>query len=332
MAKRSRGVIVATLLARNLRLAASLRLRPRRPVDLGARHLGFSLDQSLAYVDWVLRDYEARGLGGDRLAGARVLELGPGDNLGVALGLVGRGASQVVCLDRFVTIRDPEQQRRIHSALREAMPPAEREKLAAVMAPDGGLLPDQDAIVLLEGTGVEEADRVASGPFDAVISRAVLAHVWDLDPAFEVMDRLLAPGGVMIHRIDLSDHRLFSDAGHNPLTFLTVSDLVWDRMRSRTGLPNRLLVGYYRAKLAELGYESELLATKVTGRPDDLPSPIPAAEISAEARSAAALIEQIRPKLLRRFRDLPDEDLAIAGVFATGVKPPARSLAPGAGD
>lgn len=323
---------MATLLARNLRMRIGLRLRPRTPVVLGARHQGFSLEQSTAYVDWVFGDYELQGLTPERLDGARILELGPGDTLGVALRLVARGARQVVCLDRFVTARDPGQQRRIHSALREAMPAEERERLAGVVAPDGGLVPGQAAIVLIEGTGVEQADRVVSGPFDAIISRAVLAHVWDLDLAFAVMDRLLAPGGLMIHKIDLSDHLLFSEADHNPLTFLTVSDLVWDQMRSQTGLPNRALVDYYRAKLAELGYEAELLATKVTGRSDDLPSPVPAAEISAEARSAASLIEQIRPKLLRRFRGLPDEDLAIAGLFAVAVKPPAQSAAPGAGD
>lgn len=46
-------------------------------------------------------------------------------------------------------------------------------------------------------------------------------------------------------------------------------------MRSQTGLPNRSLVDYYRATLVELGYEAELLATKVTGRSDDLPSLAP---------------------------------------------------------
>jgi SAM-dependent methyltransferase len=319
--KRSRTVVVAVTLARDTRFALAQRLRPGAPVKLGSRHRGFSLAQSVDYVTEVVRDYRSYGgLTSERLQNARVLELGPGDSLGVALCLLGLGARRVVCLDRFVTWRDPEQQKRINVALAERMRPDERRRIAHVLSADGELRPGQESLVLIEGTGIEDGPAVVPEPtFEVILSRAVLAHVAELDRAFEAMDRLLSPGGLMSHKVDLSDHRLFSDAGHNPLTFLTVSDRVWDRMRRHTGLTNRRLVDYYRHRLAELDYDAELLVTKVIGRPD-FTTPVPAARLSGEIAAARPLIEEIRPRLLERYRRLPDEDLATAGVFVVARK------------
>ena len=313
---------MAVMIARDAQLALHERVRPRRPVRFGARHRGFSLEQSISYVEDVVRDYGTHGgLTKQRLSGARVLELGPGDSLGVALSLVGKGAQRVVCLDRFATWRDPEQQRRINVALVRRMRPEERRRLAEVLSSDGELHPGQQALILIEGTGIENAPAVVpEREFDVIVSRAVLAHVWEPDRAFEAMDRLLAPGGLMSHKVDLSDHRHFSDAGHNPLTFLTVSDRLWDRMRRHTGLTNRRLADYYRARLAELGYEQRLLITKVIGRPE-LSRPAPADQLLGEIDAARPLIEEIRPRLLERYRGLADEDLATAGVFITACKP-----------
>lgn len=300
--KRSRALIIATMLARDARLAASGRLRPGRAVRLGARHDGFSLEQSLEYIEGVVADYETDGgLGRAALEGARVLELGPGDNLGVALCLLARGAERVVCLDRFVTWRDPDQQRRIHLALADRMDGEDRARIEGVLDEDGSISSATDRLVLVEGTGVEAAEGVVGAErVDAVVSRAVLAHVWDLGEAFDAMDRTLVRGGLMAHKVDLSDHRLFSDAGHNPLTFLTVPDRIYDRMRRHTGLTNRALIGRYRSELEGRGYEAELLPTKLMG-----PEPI----------------AEIRPDLLERFRALPDEDLAVAGIFIRARKP-----------
>src|SRR4051812_46966224 len=58
----------------------------------GATHRKFSLADSLAYIHRVYSDYLAcAGILPAQLAGKRVLEIGPGDNLGVALRFVGAG-------------------------------------------------------------------------------------------------------------------------------------------------------------------------------------------------------------------------------------------------
>jgi SAM-dependent methyltransferase len=319
--KRSRTAIVAVTLAREARLSILERVRPSRPVRLGATHHGFSLEQSVAYVEKVVGDYILYGgLTSERLEDARVLEVGPGDSLGVALWLFAKGARQVVCLDRFATWRDPDQQRRINAAIAERMCADERRRLTRVLASGGELRPGQDEVVLIEGRGIEDAAPLFGSRFHAIVSRAVLAHVWELDRAFGAMDRLLAPRGLMSHKVDLSDHGLFSDAGHHPLTFLTVPDAVWDRMRLHTGLSNRRLVNYYRGRLDELGYEAALLVTKVIGWPA-LSRPLPAGLLTSEFAAARPLIDEIGPRLLERYRGLDDQDLATAGIFVAAHKP-----------
>jgi SAM-dependent methyltransferase len=316
LAKRSRFAVIAVNLVRDAWLGAAERLRPNRRVGIGARHRGFSLDESLDYVDWVVGDYERfGGLDAEMLDGASVLELGPGDSLGVALRLLGLGASRVVCLDRFRNWRDPAQQARIDAALRERMPAEQRNRL------DGA---ERERLELIEGTGVEEADRVFEpGSFGAIVSRAVLAHVYDLDRGYAAMDAVLAPGGAMAHNIDVSDHGAFSAGGQNPLTYLTVPDSIWDRVRRRTGHPNRKLIDYHRRTMDELGYEAELLVTRVIGAAEDLPEPVPADRVGEVIGQALPLIEEIRPRLLERFRALPDEDLAVAAIFLRARKPEA---------
>ncbi len=310
------------MLARNARAGFRARIRPQRAVRLGARHEGFSLEQSLNYIDWVVSDYARYGgLDDEAIAGARVLELGPGDNLGVALRLLAMGADRVVCLDRFVTWRDPAQQKQINSALVDRLPVEQRDRLQEVLGDDGAVRPGRDRLQLIEGTGVEDAaGKLGAGSFDFVISRAVLAHVFDLTSAFAAMDQLLASGGSMAHKVDLSDHRLFSDAGHNPLTYLTVSDFAYDRMRRNTGLANRALSGAYAAELAGLGYDAKLLATKVIGA-DELEDPAPVEQLAREVAKARPLIDEIRPRLLDRFAAMADEELAVAGIFIRARKP-----------
>ena len=46
------------------------------------------------------------------------MEIGHGDNLGVALRFLAAGAAEVICLDKFYSKRDPERQREIYLALR----------------------------------------------------------------------------------------------------------------------------------------------------------------------------------------------------------------------
>jgi hypothetical protein len=316
--KRSRALTLAAWVAKDRWRGLQARLRPRSAMRIGATHSELRLDESLAYIDGVVADYRRYGgLGPAALAGKRVLEVGPGDNYGVALEMVGDGAAQVVCMDRFAIWRDPDQQRAIYTALIEREPDSgRRARMEAAVTLGAEVRFDPDLISIAEGVAVEEAPAtIAPASIDVIVSRAVLAHVWDLDRALDAMDTLVAADGLMAHKVDLSDHGLLTDGGHSALAFLTVRDAIWDRMRRNTGLTNRRLIDSYRAGLTARGYDAELLITRVAGDVGEL-IPHTASLGEAEMGRARAVIEPIRPRLLPRYRALPDEDLAAAGVFA----------------
>lgn len=290
----------------------------------GATHERLDLARSVAYIDEVFGDYlRYSWLGPADLEGARVLEVGPGDNPGVALRFLAAGAARVVCVDRFLLWRDPAQQREILRAVIAGLEPAQRDRLEGVVTPDGELVAGSPRLEFIEGVAIEEADRrFPAESFDLIVSRAVLEHVLDVERSLAVMDRLLAPGGTMVHKVDFRDHGMFTGAGMHPLTFLTVRDGVW-RWTGRNGDGlNRRRRDTYRETLSRLGYAPRILATHVAGVEAELVPHRdvlePERDVPAEARSSA---QALRPRLAPEFRGLDAEDLLIAGIFFEARKP-----------
>ncbi len=319
--KRSRAITLGAWLAKDAIFATRQRLGRDSGMHIGARHRGWSLSESLAYIDWVVGDYRRyAGLDAAAVAGKRVLEVGPGDNYGVALELIGDGAEQVVCLDRFHNWRDPDQQAAIYAAQVERADGDRRERMQAAIADDQGGF-DPARIRAVEGVTIEEAVGVLDERFGVIISRAVLLQVWDLDGALEAMDALLEPGGVQAHKVDLSDNGLLTTGGHNPLEFLTISDAVWDRMRRHTGLMNREMIDSYREGMGARGYDAELPVTRVRGDDEEL-DPHHAPLTAEEMARAKPHIDAIRDRLLPRYRALDDADLAADGIFLVARKRP----------
>ncbi len=46
--------------------------------------------------------------------------------------------------------------------------------------------------------------------FDLVVSRGAIQDIYEPEQAFQAMDRILKPAGLMLHKIDLSDQGMFS--------------------------------------------------------------------------------------------------------------------------
>ena len=128
------------------------------------------------------------------------------------------------------------------------MSSAERERVDDVLTAHGIDLPAVN-IDVRAGVGIEEAPaQIGESSVDAIVSRAVLEHVFDLDTALAAMHRLLKPGGRMAHKVDLRDHGLFTDGGQHALEFLTVSDRVYTWMGEESaGLPEPRASGLLRA-------------------------------------------------------------------------------------
>jgi SAM-dependent methyltransferase len=293
----------------------------------GATHLGRPLEESVARIRAQFDDYVTYGrLAPDWCPGRRVFELGFGDNVGVALLFLAAGARSCVCLDRFYSTRDEAQQRRIYLELRSRLSgDDERRRFDEAVDLSAGVRTNPERLREMYGAGVEESGELLRGePFDLVVSNAVLQVIYEPDATFEALDRILKPGGLMLHKIDLGDYRIFSGAGMNPLTFLTIGEPVYRLMASDSDVPNRKSVDYYRGVMGRLGYEAEFLVTDVIGRDgrgDFSPYRGRLAAGEDYDDGTLALVREVRPRLNPRYAGLPDEDLIIGGIFLAARKP-----------
>lgn len=272
-----------------------------RDTDSGARHRNLGLDESIAYIERVWSDYLRYG-GRARLEG-RLAEIGPGDSFGVGLLQRIHGASEVHAIDRFRSRRNNDQQMAIYRAL------ADLHNAASLIDDDNAEMPVRGVHYHVEAA--ETFFRSRPGMFDAILSRAVLEHLFDPIGALADMAKALRPGGILIHRIDFRDHGMF--AGQHALTFLTVPEGLYRRMTRNAGRPNRVLLPAYRDWLAGAGLAGHLRVTRLAGIASEI-EPRPWPEIDAALRQQAlANVAAIRPRLAKPFRHLSDEDLAVAG-------------------
>ncbi|GAI89367.1 unnamed protein product, partial [marine sediment metagenome] len=226
-----------------------------------------SLQDSLNYINNIFNDYITySSLSINKFKGKRILEIGPGDNLGVALRFLAAEASQVVCLDKFYVKRKFEKEYRLYRILRGELDDNLKIHFDEVIVLKNGIKINPDKLKYICGIGIDEARNILEqNSFDFIISRAVLEHIDNLDDAFSVMDNLLIPGGYMLHKIDFKDHGIFSNAGKHPLTFLTVPNFIYRLMTKHSGKPNRRLIQYYYQKMMKLRYDYKIFITGIVG-------------------------------------------------------------------
>jgi SAM-dependent methyltransferase len=323
VAKRhSKWLVIATNIYQN-----TLRRAHVRSDQIGSGAAAFSdadIDGALRAIDATFEAYlRHSGLTEGRLQGLRVLELGPGDNVGVAMRFASSGASFVSTIDKFVPLRDSPYHRKLYTSLRDRLTPEGRRNFDAAvdLSGDRAVLHD-DRLQYVYGKGFEDAEVFAPASFDLIVSNAVLEEIYDLDRAFDAMHRLLRPGGYLLHKVDLRDYGMFSKYGYHPLEFLTVPDAVYRQMVESTGQPNRRLVDYYRHKTSELGYETSIYTTWVLGNPRELTPHKQTLEKGVDYSDATLeQIRSIRPRLLERYKQLPDADLMVEGIYLVAHRP-----------
>jgi SAM-dependent methyltransferase len=234
---------------------------------------------------------------GEYLTGKTVLEYGPGDMPAVALLMRAHGARSVYCVDRFPMLALTSRSRAVLSLLRERLPGPEGSAFdASFIAPGdmgSGLRTDcLEYLVTQSGlSGLRSA-------VDLVVSRAVLEHVNDLPATLADMCAALRPGGRAVHLVDLRSHGLHQQ---HRLDFLTWSPAIWHLMYSHKGVPNRWRVDRYRELLTGSGLSVKKLQ--------------PTAVATIEE------VDQVRPHLAQRFRNLRTEDLTWLGFWLVCGKP-----------
>jgi SAM-dependent methyltransferase len=228
-------------------------------------------------LEWLARPIENIAVS---FAGIHVLELGPGrtpEVCGVAL-LAGATAATGIDVVRYI---DPGGNR--------------AERLAPVL--DILASGRAEAWCRATGTDIERARERAAcfggrwplrfrtfdgenvplpdASVDLVISKSVLEHVPDrqVEPQLADLHRVLRPGGVMIHIIDLRDHlHTAGDGGvvGDWLEALRYPPKLFDAMFSnRSTYINRLRAGEWLDVLAAAGFETEYEERKAFPLPDD---------------------------------------------------------------
>jgi SAM-dependent methyltransferase len=128
--------------------------------------------------------------------------------------------------------------------------------------------------------------------FDVIYSHAALEHVSDPAKSVATIARLLRPGGVTSHVIDLRDHRDFDNAH----AFLGYPEWLWRMSGNNRGWPNR-----WRASDWSATFEAAGLDTEVTSTVD---APLPSSQ-----------------KLARRFAGKDRADLEVVGILVVASKP-----------
>ena len=200
-----RGVVLL-LGSWRLRLLSKL-LLSRLPIDykqwkkLALFQHGAMESAEYAYNVFVKHFFRS-GLAGK--PGLRVLELGPGDSCFSALIGKAHGVSETYLVDAgdFIT-REIEPYRIMHEYLVARGLPLPEWDNAAELA-------DLSARYNFHfgARGIESLRTIADDSIHFIWSHAVLEHVRlnEFDAQLEEMRRILVPGGICSHRVDLRDH------------------------------------------------------------------------------------------------------------------------------
>jgi SAM-dependent methyltransferase len=260
----------------------------RMPLQYGAwaklnlfRH--GEMDDPAYACDVFARHFERTG-GAARHSGFVGLELGPGDSLASAVVAKGYGASKCYMVDAGAYARTSVSA--YHRIARHL-------DAHGIKAPglDGcqsldELLQRCDGIYLT--AGLASLRRIPSDTVDFAWSQAVLEHIRlaDFDGTLTELHRVLRPGGVASHRIDLRDHL------GGALNNLRFSQQIWEaEWMARSGFyTNRIRYSDMLDRFSRAGFDVEVLSVD---RWERLPTP--------------------RQKLAREFRALSDDDLAVSG-------------------
>ncbi|MEQ9263337.1 MAG: class I SAM-dependent methyltransferase [Owenweeksia sp.] len=198
--------------------------------------------------------------------GFKVLELGSGWYPVVPVALFLAGAEEVVSIDvsslmkrkgiletirQFVNWHD-------QSRLDIIKPHIQKERLARLRELHDSDLSENDLLQALHLTlKVTDARDTgfADDHYDLVCSNNTFEHIYPhiLKPIIGEFQRIVKPGGIMSHFIDMSDHFAHLDDSISIYNFLQYSPQQWTRIDNSVQPQNRLRLKDYRHMYQELG-------------------------------------------------------------------------------
>lgn len=186
------------------------------PYYFGKNHMEYTLKQFDEFLHST--DYE--------LKEKVILELGPGGSIGFGILALRKGAKKYYAIDNGD-----------HAQIHQKLFSAYKKLLKNDCLIDLIFNIDNNSITYkkekVEFINIDQSSKYAllDESIDCIYSCAVLEHVHDLDLCFSEMSRVLRPGGIMNHQVDLRDH-IFSQ---NSLWFLTISNAWFNKLFKNTG-------------------------------------------------------------------------------------------------
>lgn len=160
------------------------------------------------------------------LHGKIMLEIGPGQDIGILLVLMGLGVRKVYIIDPFFYDWDDhihaEYYHQLLISSQEAFPGYPFETLRKVITGRSYAVPEIEII----RTSLEEINGVPDHSIDVSFSNACFEHLHDSRKAIYQLSRITKKGGIGFHQIDLRDHRDYE----KPLEFLSMSDFLFKRV------------------------------------------------------------------------------------------------------
>ncbi len=144
-----------------------------------------------------------------------------------------------------------------------------------------------------------DTNSIDSDSIDFMSSRAVLEHFLDFPRALSELRRVMSPGGIAYHHIDLVDHRYYGDPRKYHYWSFLAEDDEWS-----DGVCNRLRFSELRKYIEDADFE----ILRFEGRRDRMPT-------------------DFRKHLRGRFKRMSDEELNITGVSCVLREPQSKEHA-----
>ena len=286
--------IVVTSIAKNLMLKSHFISSIKYWARKGDCWVKKSVDENIQHINDVFHSLVDRsGLGTDYFKDKTLVEIGPGDTLGVALMFIGHGCKKVTCIDRFRCMQHTKKHAEIYNELISSFDKTGRRFCeSALRLGESSILVDPDKIEYLSNIQFEK-NMLPDQFCDVVYSYDVLEHVTDVKECFIQMKRIIKKGGYCIHAVDLAGHGELRGSFH-PLDILRYSSTIWRLMNSHRRAPNQVRYGEYRRIMNELGFDILKLLKEQINKDD---------------------VAKVKPHLSKEFKMLSDEELSVIGFF-----------------
>lgn len=218
------------------------------------------------------------------------LEIGAGQDFGIALVLADLGLKQVIIVDPFLAewndTYHPKLYRELLEQASKKFPQVNFKSIKEVIHNNS----HHAEKLTYYKSGLEHLPQIQDDMVDVSFSNAVFEHFVYPKEAVKELARITKKGGLGFHQIDLRDHRDYD----KPLEFLTFPEKMFQIMSklNHAHFGNRLRYSEYNQLFENYGFEVEFKPDSVA---DD------------------SYLDQILKKAIKKYRKMPKEEVGTLG-------------------